>query len=288
MFADQQKNLIKKYLTLLIQEFIKDPQHQNITIIFKDYLGEKIAAYTKPRQWDEIIWTIINGKKVPGSEKTTHFYSYEIGFLNEYENEEWRAAIVHEFTHLYFFTIGKHEHQHDDQFYSNMERFENWLDENQGLIPRTDKSHDWDQHIDANKRDERRKKICPSCGKKETPYNTVNECFSCHQNKKEFNRLVNLIKNSCNLTELESNYLTVKASSLYRENNKVVLDRLYQNCKNSFSVNVNHVVAPTIEKPTIKNPPNEKSLIWLIIIGGFFLIFIIIYQHIIKKKKKTN
>lgn len=50
MFADQQKILIKKYLTLLIQEFIKDPQHQNINIVFKDYLGEKIAGYTKPCQ----------------------------------------------------------------------------------------------------------------------------------------------------------------------------------------------------------------------------------------------
>ncbi|CAG8838003.1 15162_t:CDS:1, partial [Racocetra persica] len=105
--------------------------------------------------------------KVPGSEKTTttatYFpYKYTISFLNNYQNEDQlRGAVVHEFTHHYLYsTIGKHNH--DDNFYSTMERLESWLDKNQGLNPRTDKSHDRDQYEnDSSSNTNDKKNICP-------------------------------------------------------------------------------------------------------------------------------
>jgi len=107
----------------------------------------------------------VNGVKVLGSEYYT--YKYEIQFLaRDYKNEdELRGTVVHEFTHLYLYsTIGKHDH--DDRFYSQMELLENWLNKNQGLSPRVDKSHDRDQYVGNNNQNintNLNKNICPRC-----------------------------------------------------------------------------------------------------------------------------
>ncbi|MCE8168191.1 MAG: SprT-like domain-containing protein, partial [Candidatus Moeniiplasma glomeromycotorum] len=261
--SNNQQQLIKKYFNLLVQQFISNRSNISIKIVFKDYLGGQTLGNTS---WD---WEGINKKEVFSGK-----HSFEVSFLNHYEDEErWRGTVTHEFAHLYLFsTIGSHTH--DDRFYSHMERFENWLDQNQGLTPRQDKSGDWLQHIDSSKYEEKQKKTCTSCGKREIPYTTSGNCFQCYQNQvernqeterenqrteannreqkkeqKEFDHLDNLIKNSKDLAELERNWQAVQNSPLYSSNkrtfkkytdgeefidNKTELDKYYTNYKSRF------------------------------------------------------
>lgn len=123
---------VKKYFYSLVWEFIKDPKHLDITLVFKDYLKENVLGSTNYNRDGEII-------------------QYTISFLNHYQNEEiWRLTVVHEFTHLYLFSVGDAYHNHDDVFYFHMKRFENWMDKKWGLTPRKDKSGDRSQHVDNN------------------------------------------------------------------------------------------------------------------------------------------
>jgi len=126
---NQQREKIKKYYNLLVEEFIKDPRHkENVSIVFENNLGgsenSRTWGNTNQSSTDHITWQEINGVKVPGSEKTTTTYQYTISFLNNYQNEEQlRETVVHEFTHHYIYsTTG--DHDHDDNFYSTME----WLE----------------------------------------------------------------------------------------------------------------------------------------------------------------
>ncbi|CAG8449665.1 9070_t:CDS:2 [Ambispora gerdemannii] len=218
-----QREKIKKYFNLLVEEFITDPRHKkDINIIFK-------------QKFKNVL------KLVPGSKRTTatttYFpYKYVITFLNNYKNEdELRGTVVHEFTHLYLYaTIGKHDH--DDRFYSQMEILESWLDKNQGLSPRLDKIHDRDQYVGDNNSDTKDKEnTCPECS-----YSSPHHSPQCsHKQSKnnsvpqktaEFSLLKKTLKDSKNLATLEKNYQTVKASSLYSNSkgDKSRLDNLYQ------------------------------------------------------------
>lgn len=140
-----QRDLIKKYFNLLFEEFIKDQKHRNVEIIFQDFSDSRIQGQTRRNKTKKVSQ---KGKIV--SKK----YTYTIQFLaRNYENEEdLQSTVVHEFTHLYLFsTIGKHEH--GSSFYSKMYYFEDWLNENQALTPRSEESkkHDKDQEIDIHK-----------------------------------------------------------------------------------------------------------------------------------------
>jgi hypothetical protein len=221
--SESAKILIKQYFNSLVQQFITDPAHRDITIVFKDYIESNDSGDTLGLTGWKNKWETLNGIKVPGSD--TH--KYTISFLNHYENQEsWRGTVAHEFAHLYLLSKGDIDHQHDDKFYSHLEKFENWMDNRWGLTPRQDKSGDWNQHVNPSKHEERQKKPCTSCGKKEIPYNTAGECFSCHQNLKkesqerkqeqaEFNRLEDLITNSKDLSTLEKNWQEIQDSPFY-------------------------------------------------------------------------
>jgi hypothetical protein len=260
--VNQKKQLIKKYFNLLVEEFIKDPKHsKNISIVFQDYLKSSkkntqtlghTQQFINERRKSKTAWQEwSNGKKVPGSEKTTitttYTYKYIITFLNNYKNEnELRGTVVHEFTHLYLHATIDGKHGHDDRFYSAMERFENWLNQNQGLSPRVDKSHDRDQYEDNHSETINDKEnTCPECSCL-SPYHSPN-CSHNKSNsspinhqpnqesddppKEEFSRLNNLLKNSPDLATLERNYQTVKVNGLYSNKNKEVLDTSYQTQK---------------------------------------------------------
>ncbi|MCE8162956.1 MAG: DUF4011 domain-containing protein [Candidatus Moeniiplasma glomeromycotorum] len=160
MSKTPQQEKIEKCFNLLVEEFIKDPAHKEINIVFKDSLGKaakvtKTMGYTLQNKQSRASWKEYpRGQEISGSEKTPHTYQntytyqYTISFLTSYENDDsWRGTACHEFTHLYLFsTIG--EHTHDDNFYSWMEKFEDWLDKNQGWEPRKDKSGDRFQYQD--------------------------------------------------------------------------------------------------------------------------------------------
>lgn len=248
--SDNTKTLIKNYFNSLVQEFI-DSAHKDITIVFTDYIESNssgdIAGLTKSKETGgSEHWQTLNGVEVPGTRwKEPHKYTYTIYFLNHYENdEEWHETVAHEFAHLYLFaTVGKHTH--DDNFYSHMEKFENWMDQKWNLTPRKDKSGDWNQHVDPSKHEERKKKECTGCGKREIPYSTSGKCFQCWQKNKEeveehneqvakhneqiakegqekdeWNRLYDLIKNSKYLATLEKNWQVIQNSPLYSNNKR--------------------------------------------------------------------
>ncbi|CAG8528644.1 2422_t:CDS:2, partial [Ambispora gerdemannii] len=135
---NQQREQIKKYFNLLVAEFIKDPKHKDIKIIFQNFPGKtlKLGHTLQIKNG--------GGTNIPGSERTTSYpipyqYKYEIQFLAKgYKNEdELRGVVVHEFTHLYLFsTIGKHDH--DDRFYSQMERLERLIKGAEVLVDSND------------------------------------------------------------------------------------------------------------------------------------------------------
>ena len=100
MSKTPQQQKIEKKFNLLVEEFIKDPLHKNITIVFKDSLGNareavKTMGYTLQNKQSHASWQeYSDGQKVPGSEKTTHTYQtthtyrYTISFLTKYENDD--------------------------------------------------------------------------------------------------------------------------------------------------------------------------------------------------------
>jgi len=157
----KQQQLIKKYFNSLVQKFIKDANHESITVVFKDYLGKNVLGNTLcsrgVNNWDDATFTIY--------------------FLNHYKNEEeLREVTVHEFAHLYLFSLlGKHKH--DDTFYFNMDRFENWMDERWGLTPRQDKGDDWNQHVNLERRKQRREKFKRSFSDNQNYSNNSEETF---------------------------------------------------------------------------------------------------------------
>jgi len=150
--SNHQQEFIKKYFNLLVQEFVKNFKDINITILFTDYL-ESSEHFTT------LGLTNWNYHRKINSEGMQH--TFKVSFLNEIwkrGREQWRRTVTHEFTHLYLFsTIGDHEH--DDNFYSWMEYFENWLDKNQNLTPRKDKSQDRVQHVNTGKEIEKKEQM---------------------------------------------------------------------------------------------------------------------------------
>ncbi|KLL04913.1 MAG: hypothetical protein MRERV_9c043 [Mycoplasmataceae bacterium RV_VA103A] len=254
---NQQNQLIKKYYYLLVEKFIQDSLHKkDISIVFKNHLGSKgnsrVLGHTERKgggSESNTEWQTINGVKVPGSEKTTttYFpYKYTISFLNNYQDEDQlRGAVVHEFAHHYLYsTIG--DHKHNDNFYSTMERLEDWLDKNQGLSPRVDKSHDRDQYENSNHTNDK-ENICPECSRV-SPHHAP-QC-SRNQNQPqqkptldpqqaaEFNRLKALLQSASDLATLEASYQNVKSKPLYQVNhdNRREFDNLYQERKQLLQV----------------------------------------------------
>ena len=134
--SNNQQQLIKQYFQSLVDQFITDPKHKDISFVFADFIkkgksGDILGNTNSHRSGggSETTWQKYpDGSKVPGSEKTTYFpyvYKYTITFLNHYENEEkLRGTVTHEFSHLYLFSTVE-DHDHDDRFYSHMEKFEN-------------------------------------------------------------------------------------------------------------------------------------------------------------------
>ncbi|CAG8653689.1 393_t:CDS:2, partial [Paraglomus brasilianum] len=133
-----------------------------------------------------------------------------------------------------------------------MERFENWLNQNQGLSPRTDKSHDRDQHVDSGSIDTSDKEnVCPECShsspqhspqcshNQSNPHPTrqpkpgqKSDITNDPKKTAELNRLKKLIQTSRDLSTLETTYQNIKVNPLYqgknRDDNKKELDDLYQ------------------------------------------------------------
>ncbi|MCE8159038.1 MAG: hypothetical protein I3270_01435 [Candidatus Moeniiplasma glomeromycotorum] len=210
-----QKKLIKKYFNSLVEEFILDSAHKNITIVFKNHIdsdrsGETLGQTHCKKTGGTEHWQVINGVKIPGSEwQEPYEYTYTVYFLNNYPNKErWRGTVAHEFAHLWLYAVNEgKDHEHDDFFYSKMDYFEDWLDKKWNLSPRQDKGGDWNQHIDPSKRE--RRNYDPS------QFHNNSLVVLNEEELTEYNRLFSLLNNSKNLSELEQNYQTVKNSSVY-------------------------------------------------------------------------
>ncbi|KLL01643.1 MAG: hypothetical protein MRERC_3c102 [Mycoplasmataceae bacterium RC_NB112A] len=246
--SENQKKLIKKYFNSLVKEFITDPQHQNIKIFFQDYikndgLGETLGLTKHESKGGMWHWETINGVEVPDSrwqEPIEHIY--KIFFLNHYSDiERWRGTVAHEFAHLYLFATIEGKHDHDDRFYFYMDYFEDWLDKKWNLVPRQDKSGDWQQHVNPQRRKQREKQ-------NSNYFLEQNDTFLTPAERKGYDQLVNLLRNINNLTELEENYSKAKNNSLYSSNKKfssndnekvigVSLDLIYTQKKNELEKN---------------------------------------------------
>src|SRR5687768_17527206 len=94
-----QATKIVKYFHLLVQEFIKDPKHKDIEITFQDFLESETQGQTTQKT------KIKKNTTKNGQVLQELIYKYEIIFLaSGYKDEdELRAAVVHEFTHLYLY-----------------------------------------------------------------------------------------------------------------------------------------------------------------------------------------
>lgn len=203
--SNNQQQLIKQYFQSLVDEFIKNPLHnQYITIIFVSSFsdGSLELGNTKRTAGGGATWQVYpDGRRVPGSERKNP-YKYTVSFLNHYEDEEkWHATVVHEFTHLYFFSKSDENHEHDDNFFSKVDYFEDWLDKKWNLTPRKYKGWDWNQHIDPN-RQKWREKQYPS------------------SESGELSHLTDLIQKAKSLEELEKNWKTIINHDLYTTNKK--------------------------------------------------------------------
>ncbi|CAG8711866.1 7915_t:CDS:2, partial [Ambispora leptoticha] len=212
----QQQQLIKKYFNLLVKEFITDPRHnEDIRIVFEKDLGSEGNV------------TTLGNTERSGDE------------------EQLRGTVVHEFTHLYLYsTVGKHDH--DDRFYSTMEYLESWLDKNQKLSPRVDKSGDRYQYVGDNSETNDKENTCPECShaiphhspqcshnqnnprptrQSKPGQNTV--ITNDPQKAAEFDQLMKQLETSQDLATLETTYQNIKDNPLYG-NNKKSLDNLYE------------------------------------------------------------
>ena len=241
--SNNQQQLIKQYFNSLVDQFITDSKHKDITIVFTDYLGGSIHGDTLGNTHWHTTWETLNGTRVPNSD----IYKYTITFLNHYQDEErWRGTVAHEFAHLYLFSKGEANHTHDDEFYSKMDYFEDWLDKKWNLSPRKDKGGDWNQHVDYNKRKQRENQYPNQPRNNDDNYSPRPSYRDTPEGKRgdEFNRLSRLIIDAKTLPELEQNYQTVKNSSLYNSGEKIkiweeedikeILDKYYNTSKSCF------------------------------------------------------
>lgn len=221
---------IEHHFSLLVHQFLINPP--KIKIVFKDYLGENIEATT---------------------ERITSNY-YKITFLKTIcqTQEQWRKVLVHEFTHLYLFST-QGNHTHDDNFYSHMEKFENWLDKNQNLTPRQNKTQDRHQHINWEK-----------------------DLEIKLSEKSQLVQLVELIVKSSSLNNLEQSWKIVKNNLIYsNERNKTELDNYYSSKKEFFQLS---------ERVESLKSNNINGWMWLTIIS-LVVIFFVLFIKVIEKEK---
>ena len=233
--SENTKNLIKQYFNSLVDQFITDPNHKDITIVFKDYIGgvlneDKLGNTSWERTGGREHWKeTSDGREVPGSRwQEPYKHTYTITFLNNYKNEErWRGTVAHEFAHLYLFSKGDNNHEHDDNFYSKMDYFEDWLDKKWNLSPRKDKGGDWNQHVNYDKRKQRENQYPSQSQNNNFPSWNNNDNYSPpsyhdpqRDEKREFNHVTKLIQDSKTLTDLEKNFQAVKNHTLYSTNKK--------------------------------------------------------------------
>lgn len=156
----------EKYFNSLVKEYIKEPEEKNISIDFKDDLNDKEDNNKNVRvlgsvnrriatfEYKDKLWGIFKWKEAEEPVYTVYFLN-----LDYYPNSfAWRQTIVHEFTHLFLYLNKtykywqKKEQVHDDNFYSHMDKFEDWFDKKWNLTPRQDKGDDWNQHVDPARR----------------------------------------------------------------------------------------------------------------------------------------
>ena len=218
-----------------------------------------------------------------------------MNFLNSIcdigKEEELRGTVIHEFTHVYlFYTIG--DHKHNDNFYSTMEWLENWFDKNQGLSPRVDKSHDRDQYVGDNGKDNDKENTCPECSYSSPhhspqcphnqsqplpiPTNQPRQKSDTNNNNKtvQFDILKKLLETSRDLATLETAFQDIKKKDVYKENNdnKKILDNLYQQKRDLLqSQNNNH---DSLNKGGLGR---EHWLIVSVVIVGIILVIMIGY-----------
>ncbi|CAI2161482.1 10378_t:CDS:2 [Funneliformis geosporum] len=106
------KNSEKRVDKVVEERFTKGKKHHKVNFEFKNCLdmGEKRENF------------------IVGVE-------YIVSFLNNYPSPDMlRASIVHEFTHLYFFSELKlFSCEHEDDFYSRLDFFEDWIDKEMGV-----------------------------------------------------------------------------------------------------------------------------------------------------------
>jgi len=153
------RSMTKKLFASLVNKFIKKPIHKDITLKFRDCLNDEEDNRLRNKVLGNANWKI-NTYRVnfSGFElKKIRKFAYEVAFLNDYPSvDKKRSTLVHEFVHVYLYSKENFEtHEHNDDFYSKMDYFENWLDKEWDLTPRMDKGNDWQQHIDPKRKQER-------------------------------------------------------------------------------------------------------------------------------------
>lgn len=269
--SDNQQESIKYYLSLLVHQFILDPRHKNYYLVFKDDLGKsedgKKTAGRTIRHCVGPDYELIQFPRDPHKIN----YRYEIQFKNSYhDHDELREVVVHEFTHYYLFsTIGNHEH--DDNFYSWMEYFENWLDKNQNLTPRKDKSQDRNQHVNNDGEVDKNKDQILT-------------------DQAQFTQLIFTIMFSPDLETLEKNYRNIIQNHyLYDGNkntfpacqndNKTELDSYYSSMKEFWQ----------LKKEVQQLKQKKESELWLYLsLMGLVIILGSLIWWWLSKKKKNN
>ncbi|CAG8575823.1 6591_t:CDS:1, partial [Ambispora leptoticha] len=127
-----------------------------------------------------------------------------------------------------------------------MEYLESWLDKNQKLSPRADKSGDRLQYVGDNSETSDKENTCPECSRA-SPHHSPqcshnqNNPLPTRQSKPgqntditndpqkaaEFDQLMKQLEASQDLTTLETTYQNIKDNPLYN-NNKKSLDNLYE------------------------------------------------------------
>ncbi|CFW92945.1 protein of unknown function [endosymbiont DhMRE of Dentiscutata heterogama] len=164
---------IRQYFNLLVKKFVKLGNH-SLKIVFEDDLSRIIVKESEKLLLKRggTITGNVNYNSQQKRKSFLWFYKwwslprvkYTVSFLNSYpNNDELRQVAVHEFTHLYLFwkKITKKwnekkwkllkkkdiDHEHDDNFYAQMDYFEAWIDQELNLPARKNKGDDWIQHI---------------------------------------------------------------------------------------------------------------------------------------------
>ncbi|MCE8163383.1 MAG: hypothetical protein I3274_04155 [Candidatus Moeniiplasma glomeromycotorum] len=168
------KKEIKKHFTLLTKKFIGLDKYCKIKFDFRENFSE-IDFGEKEKFDDRIINAATHCvlRRYKRSFLSFWWWSYPhalytVFFLNHYPSvDDWRKVAVHEFTHVYIYQkkfpknrnknikISDIFHEHDDNFYSKMDYFEDWLDKELNLSARQNKGYDWIQHINPLRAKER-------------------------------------------------------------------------------------------------------------------------------------